>query len=165
MLNRNNLLCNTSSDIKLLFIQYCYLNTDDIIFKIVDDSSDVAGSITFNIDHNTTMRILKDLDKSRPWRFANKYPYFTAGLLFWYPITSYNQIDEIAPRLKAFIKELGDNYFRTAKLNNETEVSFTPSSSMATLLMNFLKTTATFDESILADDNRISLVWDFVQDI
>ena len=167
MLNRDNLLSNPLSDV--WFTQLLVSGNEDlsnIRFMVIDNTLNYLGQINFTIRDNITMLIQKESDDAPPWLFANKYPYFTAGLLFWYPISSYPQMDEPGVRnaFKRCIKDLGDNYFKTARIFNNTDVLFTPP-SYGQLLMNFLKQTAEFSEVIFADDERVATIWDFVQDI
>lgn len=99
-----------------------------------------------------------------PWTLANEYHYYIAGLYFA-PIIEYiDEYSEYVSDLKLFIKDLGDNYFKTAYTyyNGDTPLRFTAPKKLWEIFSEFTQF-LTYAYDIYEEEQ--DLVWDFVQGI
>lgn len=178
MLNRNNLfnikkgrLPKPDLSNYLIVIQHVFWNDlDYYLMRLLDNAAiNEKSSFTPVIPNaNEGILYITRLDgityPYEPWTLANEYPYYIAGLYFALIIENIDKYSEYVSDLKLFIKDLGDNYFKTAYTyyNGDTPLRFTAPKKLWEIFPKFTQF-LTYPCSIL--EERQNIVWDFVQDI
>ena len=130
MLNRNNLFSSKisqSSAVNPHEYGFVVLPTVDGYASFVGaNASDNTDASLFAIEYTTPSFYINDATNTwndlhggarEQWGLARQYPYLTASILFYHYIENINDFpdnESITPKVQTFIKDLGDNYFRTA---------------------------------------------------
>ena len=182
MLNRNNLFSSKISQSSAVNLhEYAFV----IIYNTVDgygnfvctNISDGTDSGLFVVEYtapsfyiNDTTSAWNDLHGGarEQWGLARQYPYLVASILFYDYIDNINDFPDnetISPKVQSFIKDLGDNYFRTAyNYYAGDSLRFTPESAdTADLLCELINQTSHQCHSTVL--NFTEKMLNFVQDI
>lgn len=181
MLNRNNLFSSKisqSSAVNPHEYGFMILPTIDGYASFVGaNASDNTDAGLFVMEYTTPSFYINDTTSAwndihggarEQWGLARQYPYLTASILFYHYIENINDFpdnESITPKVQTFIKDLGDNYFRTAyNYYAGDSLRFTPESAdTADLLYELIyQTISEYQLAILVFTENIL---NFVQDI
>ena len=182
MFNRNNLFSSKIS-------QSSAVNPNEYAFVIIYNTVDGYASFAcvnindgtdaglFAVEYTAPSFYINDTTNAwsgllggarEQWGLARQYPYLVASILFYYYIDNINDFPDnetISPKVKSFIKDLGDNYFRTAyNYYAGDSLRFTPESAdTADLLYELINLTSNECHSTVL--NFTEKMLNFVQDI
>lgn len=181
MLNRNNLFSSKISQSSAVnpheYISMILSTVDGYASFVCGNANDSTDVGLFVVEYkapsfyiNDTTNAWNDLHGGarEQWGLARQYPYLVASILFYYYIDNINDFPDnetISPKVQFFIKDLGDNYFRTAyNYYAGDSLRFTPESTdTADLLYELINQTS--HECHSAALNFTEKMLNFVQDI